>query len=82
MSIISTIKGVAHQLIDVGITLIALAIVLSVLVGGTLPFFGSTVDNLMGLVSKLGSNGVVGLVVLGIILALFSNESDSTPTHK
>ncbi|HUR43036.1 MAG TPA: hypothetical protein VMZ01_02940 [Aestuariivirga sp.] len=68
-------RNVVRELIDICLVLIALAIVLSILVGGTLPFFGSVVDNLTGLVGKLGSNGLVGLIVLGLILWLFSNRS-------
>jgi hypothetical protein len=45
------------------------------LVGGTLPFFGGVVGNIIGLVGQLGSNGLVGLIVLGIILWLFSHRS-------
>lgn len=71
MEIMKQTSTVIGQLIDIGIALLALAIVLSLLIGGSLPFFGSVVDNLMGLVSSLGSNGLVGLIVLGIILWLF-----------
>jgi len=78
MDIFGQVKAVVRELIDIGVVLIALAIVLSILVGGTLPFFGSVVDNLTGLVSKLGSNGLVGIIVLGIILWLFSNRSGAT----
>jgi len=68
-------RNVVRELIDICLVLIALAIVLSILVGGSLPFFGSVVDNLTGLVGKLGSNGLVGLIVLGLILWLFSNRT-------
>ena len=44
------------------------------MVGGTLPFFGNVVTNLTDLVGKLGSNGLVGLIVLGVILWLFSSR--------
>ncbi len=74
MDVFGQARGVIRELIDICLVLIALAIVLSILVGGTLPFFGSVVDNLTGLVGKLGSNGLVGLVVLGLILWLFSNR--------
>ena len=58
--------------------LIALAIVISVLVGAagvTLPFFGSVVDNIMAIVKNLGSNGLVGLITIGIVVWLFSGRS-------
>ncbi|MDP2619760.1 MAG: hypothetical protein Q8P46_06230 [Hyphomicrobiales bacterium] len=71
MEIMKRTSTVIGQLIEIGIALLALAIVLSLLIGGTLPFFGSVVDNLMALVGSLGGNGLVGLIVLGIILWLF-----------
>ena len=77
MDMFGQIKNVVRELIDIGLVLIALAIVLSVLVGGTLPFFGSVVGNLTGLVKDLGSNGLVGLIVLGVILWLFSNRGSA-----
>jgi ABC-type enterochelin transport system permease subunit len=75
MDMFGSVKSVVRELIDIGLVLIALAIVLSILVGGTLPFFGSVVDNLTGLVGKLGSNGLVGLIVLGVILWLFQGRT-------
>ncbi len=77
MDMFGQIKNVVRELIDIGLVLIALAIVLSILVGGTLPFFGSVVGNLTGLVKDLGSNGLVGLIVLGVILWLFSNRGSA-----
>ena len=68
------VKAMISELIDVGILLLALAIVLSLLVGGTLPFFGSVVDNIAGLVKTLGDNGLVGLIALGVILWIFSKR--------
>ncbi|MCB1437449.1 MAG: hypothetical protein KDJ46_09780 [Rhodobiaceae bacterium] len=67
-------KTVIGQLTEIGIALLALAIVLSILVGGTLPFFGSVVQNLTSLVASLGGSGLVGLIVLGVILWLFSDR--------
>ncbi len=83
MDMFGQVKAVVRELIDIGLVLIALAIVLSILVGGTvpLPFFGSVVDNLTGLVGKLGQNGLTGLIVLGVILWLFSNRG-GTPSRK
>ncbi len=75
MDMFGHVKNVVRELIDISLVLIALAIVLSILVGGpSMPFFGQVVDNLTGLVGKLGSNGLVGLIVLGLILWLFSGR--------
>ena len=74
MEIFSQTKSVIAQLIDIGMSLVALAIVLSILIGSNLPFFGSVVSNLTGLVTALGGNGLVGLIVVGMILWLFSSR--------
>ena len=73
MDVMKQTKSVIGQLIDIGIALLILAIVLSLLIGPTnLIFFGTVVDNIMGLVNSLGQGGLAGLIVLGIILWLFS----------
>jgi hypothetical protein len=74
MEIFSQTKSVIAQLTDIGLSLVALAIVMSILIGGSLPFFGSVVSNLTGLVSALGSSGLVGLIVVGLIMWLFSSR--------
>ena len=82
MDMFGQVRSVVRELIDIGLVLIALAIVLSILIGGTLPFFGSVVDNLTGLVGKLGSNGLVGLIVLGVILWVFSGRGGTVAARK
>ena len=82
MDMFGHVRSVVRELIDIGLVLIALAIVLSILIGGTLPFFGSVVDNLTGLVGKLGSNGLVGLIVLGVILWVFSGRGSTVAARK
>ena len=62
-------------LTDIGLMLLALAIVAALLVGGTLPFFGGVVTNIIGLVTELGKNGLAGLIAVGIILWLFSRRT-------
>ena len=68
------VRTVISELIDIGLLLLALAIVLTLLVGGTLPFFGSVAENITSLVKTLGDNGLVGLIALGVILWLFANR--------
>ena len=51
-----------------------MAIVLSLLVGANLPFFGSVTANIMGWVKDMGGNGLVGLITLEIVLWLFSGR--------
>jgi hypothetical protein len=71
---IDTLKDWVGALTELALMLLALAIVLSVLVGSNLPFFGTVTANIMGFVKDLGSNGLVGLIALGIILWLFSSR--------
>jgi hypothetical protein len=71
---IDTIKEWVGALTELALMLLALAIVLAILVGSNLPFFGSVSANIMAFVKDLGSNGLVGLIALGIILWLFSNR--------
>ena len=75
MKVIESIKAWIGALTDVGLMLLALAIVAALLVGGSLPFFGSVVGNITALIKDLGANGLVGLITLGIIVWLFSNRS-------
>jgi hypothetical protein len=77
MTGISTVKTWIGALTDISLMLLGLAIVTAVLVGNQLPFFGGVVANLVELVKSLGSNGLVGLIVLGIIMWIFSNRSVS-----
>ncbi len=75
MDIINTTKSWIAGLTEVGLMLIALAIVASLLVGGTVPFFDGVVGNIVNFVKELGTNGLVGLIALGFILWLFSKRS-------
>ena len=62
------VRDIAH----ISVSLIALGVVLQVLFGSVVPFIGGDiVGNISGLVSQLGSEGLVGLVTLGILLWLF-----------
>ena len=74
MDVISRIKTWIVGLTDLGLMLLAFAIVASLLVGSKLPFFGGVVGNIVGLINQLGSQGLVGLIALGVILWLFAKR--------
>ena len=74
MDILNTIKAWVAGLTEVGLMLLALAIVASLLGGATVPFFGGVVGNIIGLVKELGANGLVGLLAMGLILWLFAKR--------
>ena len=75
MDAIGRIKAWIGGITDIGLMLLALAIVAALLVGSNLPFFGGVVGNIIGMVKDLGQNGLVGLIAVGIILWLFSRRS-------
>jgi len=78
MNAIQTLKSWIGALTELGLMLLALGIVAALLVGGpTIPFFGNVSGNIMTFVKDLGSNGLAGLIALGIILWLFSNRNVS-----
>jgi len=62
--------------------LVAFGAIAEVLFGSRDPFFGGTVANLTGLVGRLGENGFVGLIVLGIIVSLFYHRKAVSPRNQ
>jgi hypothetical protein len=74
MDFLNTIKSWIGALTEIGLMLIAFAIVAALLVGSNLPFFSGVVGNIVNLVKDLGANGLVGLIVLGFIIWLFSKR--------
>ena len=71
MDLFDTAKAWIMKITELGLLLVALGIVLQLLFGANVAFFGDIVGNVMKMVSTLGSNGVVGLVAIAIILYLF-----------
>ena len=71
---IDTLKEWIGALTELALMLLALAIVLSLLVGANLPFFGTVTANIMAWGKDMGGNGLVGLITLGLILWLFSGR--------
>ena len=64
------------QITELGLLLVALAIVAQILVGETnLWVFDGVVDNLLVIIDRLGQNGLVGLVAIAIIMWLFAKRS-------
>ena len=73
--IVDTLKNWIYRLTELGIGLIALGIVIQILFDGPVAFLpGGIIGNLTGLIASLGSNGLVGLIALAIILYLFTKR--------
>jgi hypothetical protein len=77
MDVLGRVRTWIAALTEIALMLLALAIALSLLVGSKMSFFDGVVGNLVNLVSQLGQEGLVGLIVLGLILWLFSKRSIS-----
>lgn len=74
VKISSWIKGVTQ----ISLLLLALGITWQVLFGNVVPFVGGdVVGNIMSLIKDIGSQGLVGLLTLGILFWLFRHYKDS-----
>ncbi|MBN1361739.1 MAG: hypothetical protein JW993_14175 [Sedimentisphaerales bacterium] len=71
MQYLQEVKRVLGEITEIALLLVALGVVVEILFGKGVPFFGGIVANLTELLGTLGDNGLVGLVSLGIILFLF-----------
>lgn len=77
MDILNTIKKWASTLADVGVSIIALAIVLEVLFKGVaIPFFPaiSVTANVTSIVAAIGAQGLVGLVAIWVLYSIWKNK--------
>jgi hypothetical protein len=69
---IDNAKRMIAGLTSLGIALLGLGIIASLLSPtGRIPWLGDIAGNIIGLINSLGSQGIVGLVALGVILYLF-----------
>lgn len=66
-----TVKSFLRSIMDVALVVIPLSVVLGLIFGPSVPFIGTAVvGNISDLVSSLGGNGLVGIIVLGILWTL------------
>jgi len=69
---LDTVKNWLKQITEVGLLLIAAAVVLEVIFGSAVPFIGvGILDNIIALTAQLGQDGLVGLIAIGIIVWLY-----------
>ena len=67
------VKGWMKEATEVGISLIALAIVLQIIFGSVVPFVGGDIiGTITGIVAQLGSQGLVGLVAAAILYKILT----------
>ena len=68
MNALNNLKDVVGSLTALAIALIAFGVAAGI-VFGDVPFVGGVLDNLLGFVSVLGDNGLVGLLVAGWLMS-------------
>tara|TARA_R100000353_G_C6366461_1_gene157719 strand:- start:70 stop:291 length:222 start_codon:yes stop_codon:yes gene_type:complete len=72
---IDNILGWIRSITEIGIAIIALGVVLQVLFGAAVPFLGlDVVGSVVALVKQLGSEGLVGLVSVWVLWAIYSKK--------
>jgi len=70
---LATFHSLISHVTDLGIKLIAVAVVLQVLFGASVPFLGvDVIANITKIVASLGSQGLVGLVAVAVLYMSFN----------
>ena len=70
-----TISDVIGHIGNIALSLITLSIILEVLFGAQVPFLAmGVIGNISAIVSDLGSQGLIGLITLGILWALWNKK--------
>ena len=77
MDIINSIKKWASALADVGVSLIALGVVLEILFNGQgIPFWPniSVIDNITGVLAGLSAQGLLGIVAVWVLYNIYKSK--------
>jgi len=77
MEILNKVKAWASALADLGVTMLALGIVLEVLFKGqAIPFFPMTnvIGNITGIVKTFSADGLVGLVAIFVLYSIYKKK--------
>ena len=77
MDIVKSIKSWANSITEIGVSLIALGIVLEVLFNGqNIPFWPeiNIIENITGIITALSAQGLVGLVAVWILYHIYNKK--------
>ena len=82
MHYLQEVKKLLGEITEILLLLVALGVVIEILFGAQVAFFGGVVGNLTALIGTFGEDGLVGLIALGIILYLFQRSKVFAQQHQ
>ena len=72
---VGKVLGWIRSITEIGLALIALGVVLQIIFGSAVPFLGlDVVGSVVALVKQFGSEGLVGLVSIWVLWAIYSKK--------
>ncbi|PPR41636.1 MAG: hypothetical protein CFH22_00672 [Alphaproteobacteria bacterium MarineAlpha5_Bin12] len=72
VKMLDNVKGWLKEIAEVGLLVIAVAVVLEIIFGSAVPFIGiGILDNITALTSQLGADGLVGIITIGLVVWLY-----------
>ena len=76
MDILKNVKGWAAGLTDLGLSIVALLLVVEVLGLGAIPFFPETsvVSNVSSMLGTLSAEGLMGLIAIWVLYAIWNRK--------
>ena len=82
MQYLHEVKKWLGEITEILLLLVALGVVVEILFGTEVPFFGAVVVNLTGLINSFGDAGLVGLIALAIVVYLFQRGKVFAQQHQ
>ena len=74
---VDKIIGWIRQITELGLAVIALGVVLQIIFGAAVPFLGlDIVGSVVALVKQFGSEGLVGLVAVWVLWAIYKGKEE------
>jgi uncharacterized membrane protein (DUF485 family) len=76
MEVLNKVTGWLKGLTETGLSLLALGVVLQVLFGAAVPFLKvDVVGSVVDVTKQLGSEGLVGLVAVWVLVSLYNRKA-------
>ena len=74
---VDKVIGWIRQITELGLAVIALGVVLQIIFGAAVPFLGlDIVGSVVALVKQFGNEGLVGLVAVWVLWAIYKGKED------